>query len=72
MYTVILFSAKMAEIPLNTRSSDSITIFGRTCAKIGRNVFKPVEFHPNRRKQISHGYNFDKIERNSAKKDGRI
>jgi hypothetical protein len=56
----------------NTRSLDSTTIFGRTYAKIGRNVSKPVEFHSNRRKQTSHGSNFDQIERNSTKKGGRI
>jgi hypothetical protein len=47
-------------------------LFGRIYAKIGRNVSKPVEFHPNRRKQTSHGSNFDQIERNSTKKGGQI
>jgi hypothetical protein len=56
----------------NTRSLYSNTIFGRTYAKIVRNVSKPVEFHPNRRKQTSHGSNFDQIERNSTKKGGRF
>jgi hypothetical protein len=48
--TVILFSAKMAKIHLKmveNVSLDSTTIFGRTYAKIGRNVSKPVEFYPN-------------------------
>jgi hypothetical protein len=56
----------------NTRSLDSTTIFGWTNAKIGRNVSKPVEYHPNRRKQTSHVSNFNQIERNSTKKGDRI
>jgi hypothetical protein len=54
------------------RSLDSTTFFGQTYANIGRNVSEPVEFNPNRRKQTSHGSNFDQIERISTKKGGRI
>jgi hypothetical protein len=70
--TVILFSAKMAEIHLKMVEYAQFSSNGRTYAKIGRNVSKLAEFHPNRRKQTSHGSNFDQIERNSTKKGGRI
>jgi hypothetical protein len=56
----------------NTRGLDLTSIFDRTYAKIGRNVSKPVEFPPKRRKQTNNGSNFDQIERNSTKKGGRI
>jgi hypothetical protein len=63
--TVILFSAKMAEIHLKMFEYAQFRFHGR-------NVSKPVEFHPNQRKQTSHESNFDQIERNSTKKGDRI
>jgi hypothetical protein len=51
----------------NTRSLNSTTIFRQTYAKIGRNVSKPLDFHPRRRLNYIYGSNFNQIEQNSTK-----